>query len=126
MFPSSLASSLIHQIQPRLPSDVTLTFMAESEEMKIENNEGRCFLFGLGAVLKGGPPGPKRAEIATFAFLNHLQDFLVVHTQEPWPSRSKVLPKLHVSVVENVIVAYYGDSFETGAMRVAIPLSDVA
>lgn len=108
------ASDLVEQLRPWVPSGIRMYVEDErSQCVRVTDEAGIWFRFHIPEMLTNDrrphrAPRMERVEITLSAFLNQLQEYLVLHTRRPWPGSSEtVLPELHIELLGSIAQAWF-------------------
>lgn len=108
------AAGLVEQVRPWLPSDVHIYVEDERTQfVRVTDEGGIWFSYHIPEMLTNDwrphrQPRMERVEVTLRAFLDQIQDYLVVHTRRPWPGSSETeLPESHVEVLGSIAQAWF-------------------
>lgn len=108
------ASDLVEQLRPWIPSGIRMYVEDERTQfVRVTDEAGVWFRFHIPEMLTNDwrphrQPRMERVEITLSAFLNQLQEYLVLHTRRPWPGSSEtVLPELHIELLGSIAQAWF-------------------
>ena len=123
-----MARSLVSQVALAVPPGVEMGFEGDrSVRLRLASQPPgeAVFDFALIANQPGHGTRIQNAATAVSAFLNFLQDFLILYTREPWPNPSRPLDNPSVTVRGRVIEGWFGEDPEASdALRVSVEVPD--